>query len=269
MLDDYWDELLKKADHNEEDEIKFFCHCTTLKGKKGIEQAGCLIGGPTNLPARAPLASYEGLRGIWLAPALKELPKRSPYGSQRLVFRVRDIMAYLGQDFQEDNDDTDEDDKWNAPETESVNDKPVSGKRGKKKADRKKPKEVNRKQKECYLKNKIPEKVQLRDPLLFFECAHYFGSNQYVRLLLIRNTDPKVEWCRGFCKEIELRNNPFLGFQNGRIWTYTRSKEGTNDIILEVLVVGDIKFERLEQPPSWDVVGTMSRSGFDPRLGIC
>ena len=167
-------------------------------------------------------------------------------------------------------DDTDEadDDKWDSHEAD-VAEQDAYSKKGKNKTGGKKAKPVNRKQKECYLKHKVPEKLKLRDPLLFFECAHYFGSNQYVRLLLVRDSDTKVEWCREFCKELDIRNNPFLEFHYGRIWTYSYSKEGKHNVLVEVLVVGDIVFERLEQPPNWDVVGTMSRSGFDPRLGIC
>lgn len=266
-LDDYWDKLLEKADHNEREEIKFFLHCTTLKGKKAITKSGCLIGGKTDLPARAPLASYEGLKGTWLAMSTRDLPSRSPYGTQRMIFRVRDIMQYMGM--AEDTTARDSDDTWEAPEDElggrSGRQKTKSGKDKKKKH-----KPVNSKQKDCYLRHKVTQKPRLTMPLLFFECAHFYGDNQYLRMLLVRESDPKSDWCREMCKEINIHDNPFFQFLNGRLYTYCQSESTkVNQIFIEILVVGDIVFDKLLEPPNWDEVGTLSRAGFDPRLGIC
>jgi hypothetical protein len=268
VLNDFWGKLLEKADYCEKEEIKFFLHCTTLTGKKSIMKSGRLYGGQTGLPARAPLASYDDLKGIWLAISSKDLPRRSPYGTQRMVFRVRDIMTYLGTDLKEGSE-SDNEDKWDAPESDDDKGKGgKSNKRTTKKKNKGKHRTVNREQKECYLKHKIPTKPKLSVPLLFFECAHYYGSTQYARLLLVRSSDPKADWCREMCKELDIRDNPFLQFLNGRIWTY-RSGDMGRDIVVEVLVVGDIVFDQLLEPPSWDEVGTVSRAGFDPRLGVC
>lgn len=267
-LDAYWDKLLEKADYNDKEEIKYFLHCTTLKGKKSITKSGKLYGGQTDLPARAPLASYAELKGIWLAISSLEMPRRSPYGTQRMVFRVRDIMTYLGNEMK-DGSDSENEDKWDAPECDDEMEKSKkSNNGGCKSKNKKKHRQVNMQQKECYMKHKIPKKPQLSVPLLFFECAHYYGSTQYVRLLLVRSSDPKVEWCHETCKELDIRDNPFLQFLHGRVWTY-RSGDSGRGIIIEVLVVGDIIFDQLLEPPTWDEVGTVSRAGFDPRLGIC
>lgn len=179
-------------------------------------------------------------------------------------------MNYLGTELKEGNE-SEGDDKWDAPESDE--DKGKGGKTKKeasKKKDKKKNKgNVNKKQKECYLKHTLPPpKPNLTVPLLFFECAHYYGTTQYVRLLLVRSSDPKAEWCKEMCKELEIRNNPFLQFLHGRIWTY-RSSDSGKGIVVEVLLVGDIEFDKLLEPPEWDEVGTVSRAGFDPRLGIC
>lgn len=269
-LDSYWNKLLEVLEYdNEREEVKFLLHSTTLKGKNSIKESGCLYGGPTDLPARAPLASYTGLKGVWMAPSPIELPSRSPYGTQRMVFRVGDIIKHLGTKYEEDTEETNDEEKWDAEDDAEV--QPIKGsgtkKGGKKKDRKKKHREVNRKQKECYLKHKIPEKVELELPLLFFECTHHYGSTQYARLLLIRASDPKVEWCKQFCKEIELCDNPFFEFETGRVWTYKLGGRG-RDIIVEILVVGDIVFEKLRQPPDWDVVGTLSRAGYDPKIGL-
>lgn len=272
-LDEYWDALLYKADHNEEEEIKFFLHCTSLTGRKKIETSGGLIGGYTNLPARAPLASYDGLRGIWLAPSPKELPTRSPYGTQRMVFKVRSIINYL-RTFDESRE-LDEDDRWDAPEsTDQDAGSKGKGKKDKGKAkDKKKAKQRGKNQPQPQSKRltKHDEPRPRSDlPLLFFECAHFYGNNQYVRLLLVRASDPKAEWCKEFCKQLDFRNNPFLCYRWGRLFTYSGNASlRTRDVMVEVLVVGDIVFEKLEEPPDWDEVGTIQRAGFDPRLGIC
>ncbi|KAL4235609.1 hypothetical protein ACF0H5_004005 [Mactra antiquata] len=269
MLDEYWDKLLKKADDNEQEEIKFFLHCTTLNGKKSILKCGRLNGGTTTLPDRAPLASYLGMKGIWFAIAPRELPRRSPYGTQRMKFRVRDIMTYLGRPI--DTNDIDEDDQWHATEEDQGLEKEKKGKAkgNKDKKSRKKAQSHLKRQKECYLKHKLPEKQQLSQPMLFFENAHYYGNNQYVRLLLVHPQDPNVEWCLEFCKELDIRDNPFLQFLHGRIYTYRKGEHPNSSIFVEVLVVGDVVFNDLLEPPDWDEVGTMSRAGFDPRNGIC
>lgn len=266
-LDEYWGLLLEKADYNDKEEIKFFLHCTTLKGKKSIIKSGRLFGGKTDLPARAPLASYEELKGVWLAISSEDLPRRSPYGTQRMVFRVRDIMTYLGTK-PKDGSDVEDDDRWDAPESDGEEAKGGKSKKTRRKEKKKNKGNVNRKQKECYLKHKIPPKPQLSVPLLFFECAHHYGTTQYARLLLVRSSDPKVEWCREMCKELDIRDNPFLQFLHGRIWTY-RSGDSGKSVVVEVLVIGDIVFDQLLEPPIWDEVGTLSRAGFDPRLGVC
>ena len=272
-LDSFWEKLLEILEYdNEREEIKYLLHCTTLSGKKAITGSGRLYGGATDLPARAPLASYSGLKGIWMAPSPAELPRRSPYGTQRMVFRVGDVIKYLGTKYEnssDDDDDNDDDDKW---DTGGQDDKKATkgrgSKKGREKRDRKKKqREVIRKQKD-YLKHKIAQKAELDLPLLFFECAHHYGSTQYVRLLLVRASDPKVEWCKQFCKEIELCNNPFFEFETGRVWTY-RIGGKARDIVVELLVIGDVVFDKLRQPPDWDDVGTLSRAGFDPRIGLC
>lgn len=269
MLDEYWEKLLKKADDYEQEEIKFFIHSTTLTGKKSIQKSERLNGGMTDLPARAPLASYCGLKGIWFAMSNRELPRRSPYGTQRMKFRVRDIMTYLGRKI-EDKRDSDDDDRWDTSETEPVADKVRKGKKGNKdKKSRNKSKNHLKRQKECYLKHKVPEKAQLSQPLLFFENAHHYNNTQYVRLLLIHPLHPNVEWCREFCKELDIRNNPFLHFLHGRIYTYRTGEHPKSGIFIEVLVVGDIVFSELLEPPVWDEVGTLTRAGFDPRCGVC
>ena len=273
-LDSFWDRLLEILEYdNEREEIKYLLHCTTLNGKKSITESSRLYGGATDLPARAPLASYTGLKGIWMAPSPVELPRRSPYGTQRMIFRVGDIIKYLGTKYEESGDDDENDvdeDKWDAVQQDDIKETKGKGsKKGKDKKDRKKKnREVNRKQKDCYLKHKIAQKPELELPLLFFECAHHYGSTQYVRLLLVRASDPKAEWCRQFCKEIELCDNPFFEFETGRVWTYRMGGKG-RDIVVELLVVGDIVFDKLRQHPDWDDVGTLSRAGFDPRIGLC
>ena len=267
-LDFYWDSVLKIVEFGcEREEIKFLIHCTTLTGKKLIKESGRLIGGSTDLPARAPLASYTGLKGIWMALSPMELPTRSPYGTQQMIFRVGDITKYLGRQYEDESENVEDGDMLDATEEDVHSEKDKKSRKGKKKERKRKQRNVNRKQKECYLKHKIPEKIELELPLLFFECAHHYGSTQYVRLLLICASDPKVEWCRQFCKEIELCDNPFFEFEKGRVWTY-RLTGKARDIVVEVLIVGDIVFDKLREPPSWDVVGTMSRAGFDPKLGL-
>lgn len=265
-LEEYWNKLLEKADYFEKEEIKFFYHCTSLTGKRSIMHCKQLNGGKTDLPAKAPLASYDGLKGVWLAISSKDLPNRSPYGTQRMVFRVKDIFTYMGKDLTEHSD---SEDRWDAEESDEETVGTAQIAKGKaKKRDKKKQRKANKQQKECYLKPRIPDKPKLTIPLLFFECAHFYGSTQYVRLLLVRCTDPKAEWCRETCKELDIHDNPFLQFLNGRIWTY-RSGESGKGVVIEVLLVGDIAFDKLLEPPIWDEVGTLPRAGFDPRLGIC
>ena len=85
--------------------------------------------------------------------------------------------------------------------------------------------------------------------------------------MVIRASDPKVEWCKQFCKQIELSDNPFFEFENGRVWTYRTGGKGRN-IVVDVLVVGDIIFDKLREPHKWVVVRKMRRAGFDPILGL-
>ena len=276
-LDTFWGKLLEILEYdNEREEIKYLLHCTTLNGKKAITESGRLNGGATDLPAKAPLASYLGLKGIWMAPSPPELPRRSPYGTQRMIFKVGDMIKYLGTKYEEsgEEDDSvvnaDDEDTWDAVQPDGIKEpKGRVSKKGKDKRERKKKhREVNRKQKECYLKHKVAQKAELELPLLFFECAHHYGSTQYVRLLLVRASDPKVEWCRQFCKEIELCDNPFFEFETGRVWTYRMGGKGRY-IVVELLIVGNIVFDKLREHPTWDDVGTLSRAGFDPRIGLC
>ena len=266
-LDEYWDKLLERADKNDKEEIHYFLHCTSQKGRKGIEKSGYIKGGGSDLPAHAPLASYPGLKGTWFALSGKELPTRSPYGTQRMRFKVKDILAYLGTDGQ--TEDRDSDDVWDAPEEENTAKSGTGGKGQKGKAKGQKKKKVNPKQKECYLKNKVPQKKAFAMPLLFFECAHFYGNNQYVRLLLVRASDPQVEWCREMCKEIEIYHNPFFQVMHGRLYTYRHSPERSWDVFIEVLLVGDLALDQIQEGPEWDQVGTLTRAGFNPRLGVC
>ena len=103
------------------------------------------------------------------------------------------------------------------------------------------------------MKHKLVAKAELELPLLFFECAHHYVTTQYVRLLLVRRSDPKVEWCRQFSKEIDLSDNPFFEFETGRVLTY-RMKGRIHNIVVEILIVGDIVFSELRQQPKWDEV---------------
>ena len=141
----FWDRLLEILEYdNEREEIKYLLHCTTLNGKKSITESGRLYGGATDLPARASLASYVGLKGIWMAPSPVELPRRSPYGTQRMIFRVVDIIKYLGSKYEESGDDDEnymDEDKWDAVEQDNTKETKGKGsKKGKYKNDRKKEK---------------------------------------------------------------------------------------------------------------------------------
>ena len=94
-MDSFWEKLLETLEYdNEREEIKYLLHRTTLSGKKAITGSGRLYCGATDLLVRAPLASYCGLKGIWMAPSPVELPRRSPYDTQRMVFRVVTGMLY-------------------------------------------------------------------------------------------------------------------------------------------------------------------------------
>lgn len=257
-LDEWWHNLMGKCDYLEEEEIKFFYHCTTMKGKESIQRDGKLIGGYTDLPARAPLASNYDAKGVWLAMSPKELPLRSPYGTQRVIIKVRALMTQLSTPLETVC--VDSDDQYHAPE-------PIETLKGRKKEKKKTRKPAKKNQKDCYLKHKLQEKPELQTPLLFFECAHHYGSTQYVRLILIRQDDDLVDWCRETLKEINIKDNPFLCFKWGRIFSYTVSNR-KHDIIVETLVLGDITLNKMTELPDWDVVGTVSRAGFDPRLGV-
>lgn len=262
-LELWWDRLMEKCDYLEEEEVKYFYHCTTLRGMDSIQKEEKLNGGYTGLPARAPLASNEDVKGVWVAMSPKELPSRSPYGTQRVVIKVRSLMTQLSTPRQ--TDEVESGDRYDAPS----DDEDVGKKKGKgKKKDKKKArKPVKKNQKDCYLQHRQPEKQEYATPFLFFECAHFYGSTQYVRLILIRQDADLVDWCRETLKEINIRDNPFLGFKWGRIFTYTVS-DRKHDIIVETLVVGDIHLNNMTESPNWDTVGTVSRAGFDPRLGV-
>lgn len=262
-LELWWDRLMEKCDYLEEEEVKYFYHCTTLKGMDSIQKEEKLNGGYTGLPARAPLASNGDVKGVWVAMSPKELPSRSPYGTQRVVIKVRSLMAQLSTP--RHIDEVESDDRYDAPSDDEDNGKKKG--KGKKKDKKKTRKPVKKNQKDCYLQHRQPEKQKFETPFLFFECAHFYGSTQYVRLILIRQDDELVDWCRETLKEINIRDNPFLGFKWGRIFTYTVSNR-KHDVIVETLVVGNIHLDSMTEPPNWDTVGTVSRAGFDPRLGV-
>ena len=155
-LDFYWNELMKVLEYeNEREEIKSLLHCTTPKGKRLIEESGRLRGGSTDYPARAPLASHEGLKGIWMTFSTVELPARSPYGSRMMKFRVGDIINYLSTPYEEGIDEVDEEDEWNVTE-DDVRSKQASSskKEGEQKYCKHKHKKVNRKQQECTVNHK-------------------------------------------------------------------------------------------------------------------
>ncbi|KAL3863567.1 hypothetical protein ACJMK2_005318 [Sinanodonta woodiana] len=264
ILEDYWEDLVRVAEHLEREEIKYFLHCTSLKGKDLITKSKKLIGGYTELPERAPLALNKEMRGLWLAPSPADLPTKSPYGTQRIVMKVRDVMTYLSSPTNED--DYNSDDRWDAPSS-GEEDSAKGKKEKKKKEQKKKHRPAKKNQKDCYLQQKMPQKPRLGQLMLFFECAHFYGTTQYVRMVLIRPNDEHAEWCRENLKEVPLHNNPFLEFKCGRMYTYT-GVQGYKQIIVELLIVGEIMLDKLPEAPKWDVVGTAPRAGFDPRIGI-
>ena len=275
-LDEYWEELLEKAKMNSKEEIHFFYHCTSIKAKADIVENGVILGSPTDMPVFSPLASYKGLIGTWFAVSSRELPSKSPYGSQRALFKVNEFMTYLSTEIKEP-EVYDHENRWDAPEElESRSKHKAGGVKTSKKVRDKKKKErpINLRQKECYLKHKLPkpeEEPVLTDPQLFFECAYYYGNTQYIRLLLVRAADPLAIWCEEMCKEIDLFHNPFLQYKNGRIWTRRKGKlTNQSDVTVDVKVVGNIDLTLMPNKPEWDTVSkNMRRAGADPELGIC
>ena len=193
-----------------------------------------------------------------------------------MIFEVGDIIQYLMTRHKDNDNNNDESDQDTRDASEPEDTKTKWNSRSKKKQvkreRKRKSRPVNVRQKECYLKHKIVQPVELEvpllPPLLFFECAHYYGSTQYVRLLLVRQSDPKVEWCRQFCKEINLSDNPFFKFDTRKVWTY-QMRDRTRSIIVEMLIVGDIIISELCHPPKWDDVGKLTRAGGDPMIGVC
>jgi len=266
-LDEWWEEVMKIADYLNQEEIKYFLHCTTLKNKEAILKKETLRGGYTGLPKRAPLASNPEVLGIWIAPSTVERPDRSPYGSHQMRIKVRDLMNFMCGTLDDEND-VDDDEKWDA-ESDEEETTSKGGKKGKRKEKKKKQRPLKKNQKECYAKHKMPQKQQRGDkPLLFFECAHYYGNTQYVRMVLIRASDIHVDWCRVNLKEIDIHSNPLFLWTWGRVFTHTVGDKGRKEVIVELLVIGDILLDKLGEKPAWDTVSKITRAGFDPRLGV-
>ena len=257
-LTEYWNSLLKHADFLEPEEFKFFLHCTKLSTKEKIVKSGTVRGGLTDLPRRAPLACHSELRGVWLAPATKELPTRSPYGTHRLVFKARDILSYL---WRQEKEQKNEEDVWDA----EINETKSKNKKGKHKNNKK----SKHAQKDCYkTKDKSHEKNSGPKPLLFFEHAHYYGNTQYVRLILMRGDSEHAAWCHDNLLNLNIHDNPFFKLQWGRVYSYTIGETGKREVMVEILLLDDIRFSELNDMPTWDEVSKTERAGFDPRVGV-
>ncbi|XP_045165049.2 uncharacterized protein LOC123528985 [Mercenaria mercenaria] len=238
-LDEYWRQLSGRIMFKAEEEIVNFCHCTGIKARREIINDGVIYGSETDTPSSAPLASNEELRGTWFSLATNDLPRKSPYGSQRMKIRAEDFMACLLKNEL----------KLNTNDTVNGTDE-----------------------------SKMPEDSEVtKEPLLFFECAHRYGNRRYARLLLVRASDPMITWCKNTCKEISLRDNPVLEYRDGRIWSrahgqrmgvWSRSHGQCIDVTVEVLVVGDIYLDQVSHGLEWDKVKKSMRAGGDPILGL-
>ncbi|XP_053391017.1 uncharacterized protein LOC128553857 [Mercenaria mercenaria] len=228
-LNEYWGGLTEMIKLNKEEDIMYFCHCTRIRARDGITSKGVIYGSSTDFPSSAPLASNEEMTGTWFSLSSAELPSKSPYGTQRIKFPSHDFMSYLTEKGQN----TNSNDPINSTgESAMLEDGKVA-----------------------------------KEPMLFFECAHHYGKRQYARLLLVRASDPMVAWCKSMCKEINLSDNPFLKYSNERV--RSRAHGSWIDVTVDVFVAGDIHLDQMKHRPRWDKVGTLTRAGVDPVLGLC
>lgn len=279
MLEDYWEELLKHADFYEAEEIKFFSHCTSINKKESILKSGRFEGGYTGLPKNAPLASNPDLVGIWLAPSTVDIPQKSPYGTHQMCMKAKDLISYMFQPYVEEVEvDSVSDDRWDA--ADDSDEETCSGgkgrkgkgsKKGKEQKSKKKQRKPKKNQKDCYAtghKSVPPLNPRGEKPSVFFECAHYYGSTQYVRMLLVRAGHPQMNWCIDNLVDVNIHDNPFFQLKWGRLYSYTVQEDGKKGLVVELLVVGDIVLDKLNEKPSWDTVGKLQRAGFDPRVGV-
>lgn len=209
-----------------------------------------------------------------MAPSSVDLPEKSPYGNHRMCIKAKDLISYMFQSYEEETE-ANSDEEWHAQSSDddttgSKGNKGKGGKRGKEGKKKQKQRKPKKNQKECYAtghKSAPPPKQRGNKPMLFFECAHHYGNTQYVRMLLVRAGDPQMNWCIENLKEINIHDNPFFQLKWGRLYS-ANGEHGRKELVVEILIVGDIVMEKFPSKPNWETVGKLQRAGFDPRLGV-
>lgn len=93
-LEVLYGDLLKYADYRDQQNVKYFVHCTKLTSKKSITEQGLLLGACSDYPVGAPLSKNLDLKGVWFMISLYEgqMMDHSPYGTQRVKIPVGEVM---------------------------------------------------------------------------------------------------------------------------------------------------------------------------------
>ncbi|XP_061166757.1 phytanoyl-CoA hydroxylase-interacting protein-like [Saccostrea echinata] len=221
-LEKVWEKLLKIQEFYEMDTVSHFFHCTSKSCKNEILHSRMLRGEITESPELAPLAANTNLKGVWFVLALeeRELPKISPYGTQRIRIPASVMMNYMVNTSLDDDDDNNDPSRTKSDNEDNL--------------------------------------------FLFFESSYtYNGKTQYVRLLLVRSTDPNLHWCKQNLHEVNLYDNPFFQWSDDKL--LSSKNHGTN-LWVEILVVRDIVLDKLTENPVWDVVKKGRREGGEPDI---
>lgn len=304
-LEVLYGELLKYADYRDQQNVKYFVHCTKLTSKKSITEQGLLLGSCSDYPVGSPLSKNTNLKGVWFMISLYDgqMMDHSPYGTQRVKIPVGEVMFSMksaienpvdpedqeGIEVKDESEqgaiametknelgesDDEENEEVELPD-EAVDDcshkgnKKGKGKSRDKKRDRKK-RAVERKKEAPTVKLPEPDiKPTRRFALLFFENSyHYAGGSQYVRLVLIKVSDPLVQFCKDNMLEIDLFNNPFFNWNGWKLKTIENDKTSNWRIMVEIFAVGDHFLKSLKKKSNWDECGTHTRASCAPCIGV-
>ena len=109
----------------------------------------------------------------------------------------------------------------------------------------------------------------VKDWALFFERAHHYGKVQYVRMVLVKKSKSKYDWCKHNLQPVDIGGNGVLEW-DGDVECVKASKKSDDkyrytNIYTEVFVVGDVlNLEKCK----WGEVYNTGTSRTSPTPGV-